>query len=78
MPRITEIYAFITTDTGPDDEGIIASLVGNTWIPLVGADSARLDSLRLLATHVARELGKSVKLVRFTNREELEDIGAPV
>lgn len=74
MPKITEMYAFIAEDTGPDDEGVIGFTTSTGWIPMVGADMKRVDSLRPIATSIARDLGKRVKLIRFTNREELEEI----
>jgi len=74
MPRIKEIFAFVAEDSGPDDEGITAMQVGHTWIPMVGADMARVDSLRPLVSKIARRTGKPVKLLRFSQREELEVI----
>ena len=74
MPRIKEMFAFVAEDSGPDDEGITAMLVGHAWIPMVGADMARVDSLRPIAAKIARRTGKPVKLLRFTNREDLEVI----
>ena len=80
MPRIEEMYAFIVEDTGPDDEGVIAiqSPPGNDgtilWLPLVGADMARVNSLRPTAVGIARQLGKPLKLVHFSNRQDLEII----
>jgi len=44
-------------------------------MPLVGADMARVDSLRPIAEAIVRQLGKPVKLLRFGTREELEVIG---
>lgn len=71
MPRIEELYAFICEDTGPDDEGVMGFLADSGWIPMVGADMARVDSLKPMAQNLARAAGKKVKLVRFTNREEM-------
>lgn len=80
MPRIEEMYAFIAEDTGPDDEGVIGIRTGPSddgqylWLPLVGADMARVDSLRPLALGIGRQIGKTVKLVRFSSRQDLEII----
>jgi hypothetical protein len=43
-------------------------------MPMVGADMKRVDDLRPLAQKIAREMGKKITLVRFTQREELEEI----
>lgn len=75
MPKITEIFAFVAEDSGPDDEGITAMQVGHqAWMPLIGGDMTRIDSLRKIAVGIARRTGKPIKLVRFTQREELEVI----
>ena len=71
VPRIEQMYAFIAEE-GPDDEGVIGMNTRLGWMPLVGADMARVKSLRQMALQVAREAGKPVKLLRFTRREELE------
>ena len=79
MPRIEEMYAFIAEDTGPDDEGIVGIQAisrehAPIWLPLVGADMARVDSLRPLAEGIGHQTGKKVTLVHFSNRRDLEII----
>lgn len=80
MPRIEEMYAFIVEDTGPDDEGVVAIQTGpgddgrRLWLPLVGADMARVNSLRDIAEGIGREINKKVTLVHFSNRQDLEVI----
>lgn len=74
MPRITEMYAFIVEDTGPEDEGVVGFRTSTGWIPLVGADMKRVESLRPLARQIGMDMDKKVKLVHFTNREDLEEI----
>jgi len=76
MPKINELFAFISTDEGPEDEGIIASKIGDAWMPLVGADQKRVDSLRPLAKQIAQATGKRVVLAKFTHREDVETIEA--
>jgi len=77
MPRIESMYAFIAEDTGPDDEGVIGIQAisreyAPIWLPLVGADMARANSLRPIAQGIAHKLGKKVTLVHFSNREDVE------
>ncbi len=72
--RIDQMFAFIVVD---DDgtEGIPAFLApGGTAMPMVGADMARVESLRPIARRMARELKKPVTLCKFTTREILEVI----
>jgi len=73
MPlKITEMYAFIAHE--PDGEGIPCFQFGDTLFPLVGADTARVDSLRQMAQVIADTSGMTLTLARFTVREELETI----
>lgn len=74
MPRIEEMYAFVAEDAGPDDEGVVGMNTGLGWVPLVGADMARVESLKPIAQQIAKQTGKKVKLLHFTTREELEII----
>lgn len=72
--RIDKLFAFVVID---DDgtEGIPAFLApGGTAMPMVGADLARVDSLRPIAQKFARESDKTVRLYVFDNRAEVEVI----
>lgn len=74
--KITEIFAWICTE--PDGgEGIPAVSHDGLALPLVGADRARIESLRPYAQRVAHELGLPVRLMRFSGMEVLEQISAP-
>lgn len=75
MPRIEEMYAFVAEDKGPDDEGIVGmGAAGIGMMPLVGADMARAESLKEIARQISKQTGKKIKLLRFTNREDLGEI----
>lgn len=74
MPVIKTMYAFIMADSGPDDEGVVAFMSGVTWMPMVGADLARIALLRPMAEKLAKEAGKPIRLVNFTSRVEVEVI----
>lgn len=41
MPLITEMYAFVTSDTAPDDEGIPAFMNGPILMPMTGVEPRR-------------------------------------
>lgn len=69
--RIASLHAFVAV--GEDgDEGVVAFMRGNTWIPLVASDNKRLEQLRPEAAAIARITGKTIRLVRFDQRHELE------
>lgn len=78
MPKIDQMYAFIIEDKEPDDEGVIAfeskseTTGESVWLPLVGADMTRINSLRPLAEGIGKQIRRKVTLARFTQREDLE------
>jgi hypothetical protein len=71
MPKIETMYAFITEDKSPDDEGIIGIDTPLGWMPLVGGDMKRVESLRPIAVNIAKQLGKRVKILQFETRKEI-------
>ena len=74
MPKIMTMYAYISEDDGPDDEGVVAMKMGDTWMPLVGADMERMESLRPMAQEISRVTGKEVILAKFQARTDMEVI----
>ena len=71
--RITEVWAFLAVHDD-DDEGIIGELMGLTWMPFVAADPHRIEDLMPRAQAIARETGKTIRLVRFSERTDIEII----
>lgn len=69
---ISQMFAFVAT--AEMGEGVAAMLVGDTFMPLIGADQARVDSLRQMAQVVADRSGQPLTLLRFSVREELETL----
>ena len=75
MPRIDELYAYIAHESGdPDDEGITAFKIEGTWMPMVGADEARVKSLKGKAQEIANITGQKITLVKFSTKTVLETI----
>lgn len=73
--RIKELWAYVSV--APDgDEGVIGTETPNGWIPLVAADGERVKQFRDVAAYVAARTGRPVRLVHFTNRSDVETIGA--
>ena len=73
MRTIDEVFLFVTE--GTEGEGLIGQRMGDSWIPFVCADRARLESLRPLAEEIAKATKKKVKLIRYSAREEIETLG---
>jgi len=75
MKQIEQIYAFITVDPEDDTEGIAGFLApNNVMMPLIGADMARIHSLREMAEKISNERGVTLRLCIFKERIELETI----
>ena len=75
MPRIEELYAYISHEPNdPDDEGVCAFMASNGWMPMVGADEARMTSLREKAQQLVNASGNTITLVKFSTKTVLETI----
>jgi hypothetical protein len=72
--RIDEVWMFVSIDeTG---EGVCAApLMGpDSLVPLIAADTKRLQQLIPWAREIARATGKTIKLLKFTTRSEEMEI----
>lgn len=66
MPKITEMFAYVVEDKGPDDEGVMAMMLPNgVWAPMVGADVARAVLIKPMAEEIAKAAGKPYKCLHF-------------
>lgn len=70
--RLSTVHAFIAVDEEGED-GIIGMMMPNgQWMPFVAGDETRLKELKELAKIVAEKSKVQVKLVKFSNRENVE------
>jgi hypothetical protein len=76
LEKITEMYAFISVDEGGESVvGMTMPINGReTFMPFVCADKARMESLKLIAENIAKESGKIIKLIKLTNRKDIETL----
>lgn len=75
MPKIEVMYAYISHEKDdPDDEGVTAFKLAEVWLPMVGADEARMKSLKSTAQELANASRQKVTLVKFSVRTDLETI----
>lgn len=73
LARIEHVWAYLSTDN--NGEGIAAAPLGPLpLVPLIAADEARMRSIRPLAEQIARVFQRPVRLVKFTQREDVEFI----
>lgn len=77
--KITELYCWIALDPADDNEGVPATNIiingADYMVPLMGADKARIASLRKHAEQVKAEMGPDIafRLRRFVITEEVVD-----
>jgi hypothetical protein len=70
--RIDRLYAWIAVE--PDGgEGVCSARIGDIHYPMVGADRARIESMREYAQEIAKLSGRRIRLVEFTGRVVIED-----
>jgi hypothetical protein len=70
---VTELFAYVVIDEA-GNEGICATTMGGTSMPMVfGYERVALKAMPF-AEELARMTGKTVRLVKFTTRQELRVI----
>lgn len=78
--RVTEMFAYIAVDDD-GDEGICAfySPAMGGMLPMVGADMARMQSLRPMAEILARvqPAGHAIYLIRFAGPPQVIEVFPP-
>lgn len=76
LEKITEMYAFVSVDEG--GEGVVGMTMPvngrETFMPFVCADKKRMEQLKPIAIDIARKSGKKIKLIKLTNRKDLETL----
>lgn len=73
--ELQTLTAFVAVDPANGDEGIIGRTLPNgVMMPMIGADQARIESLKPEAAQIAKMTGQTVRMIRFTGREILEEL----
>ena len=72
--RILSLWAFTCIDTDGTEGVVGATIPGLGVVPLVGADLARIASLRPYAQQVATAVGRPVTLAHFSVRTDQETL----
>lgn len=70
---IDKLYAWISTDED-GQEGVIGISTADGWMPAVGSDQARMESLRPVAETVARATGRHVLLKVFSTGVVIDEV----
>lgn len=69
---VDEIYMFMSVDGG--GEGIIAAPMGGILMTLVSSEQKIINRMMPIARELAARTGKTIKLVKFTAREDIMEI----
>jgi hypothetical protein len=70
---IDALYAWVATEAD-GGEGVCAADINGMMMPLVGADMDRIKLLRPFAIRIRAASGRPMRLVRFGQREDLEEL----
>lgn len=70
-PTLRELFAFVTVDPDKDVETIVYMRDIANYTPLVTDDRDAVERLKPIARRIATDRHHEVKLIRFTQREEL-------
>jgi len=73
MSEVTELFAFVV-DGGDGNEGVAAVRTPQGWMPMIGADRARVESFRPHAQAIADATGRDVRLILFAFPELVETL----
>ena len=73
MQKINKLFAFVA-ENDETREGIIGAVTDMGTVSMVCADLGRLEEMKKYAVEAANATGKTIKLIVFTTREELEII----
>jgi len=77
LPKITEIYAFVSVDAEDGNEGLVGAPLGPVGcMPMIAADAKRLEQLIPMAKEIAFVTGVKINLIKLTKREEIMTIEA--
>jgi hypothetical protein len=63
---VTELFAFVALDDSDGNEGVMAFYSDGSWIPMIGADMARIESLIPLAEKIEKETGAKFEIRHFS------------
>lgn len=70
--KIEKLYAFVSKDKN-GSEGIMAVLQpGGIWLPLIGADIDRVNSLIPIADNIAKHSGMNYEIRMFIQEEQID------
>jgi hypothetical protein len=74
VQRIDPLWMIIFIDDAGREIVVQAKLTTGDYAPMIAADTARLESMMTAARELAKASNKTMRLVKFTNRVDVEEI----
>jgi hypothetical protein len=74
IQRFDQVWMVIHIDDAGREIVVQAKLTTGDYAPMIAADSARLESMMTAARELAKASNKTMRLVKFTNRVDVEEI----
>lgn len=74
LQRIDQIWMIVLIDKTGVENVAQAKLVTGEYVPLIAADAVRLESMIGVAREMASALNVEMKVIRFTNRIDVQQI----
>ena len=72
--QVTELFAFVMIDED-GDEAVPAFHDGTTWLPMIGADMARVASLIPIAKKMVQRFpDRPIRILKFTVPEQIGEV----
>lgn len=71
MEKITEMFAFVMTDSN-GDEGIIGENLGGQWFPFIGTNTNNMGIMIKRADFISLSIGKPYKILKFKLQETID------
>lgn len=78
MRKYTEIYAYLSTDP-KGDEHLCAfkDPLSGSWMPMTSSEQTVILQMHSIADEMVKASGVTIRLVRYSAREDLEVIRPP-
>jgi hypothetical protein len=74
IERINQLWLVTFIDEAGHEVVVQAKLTSGDYAPLIAADPARLESMMPAARDLAKTRNIKLRLIKFTNRLDIEDI----
>ena len=74
VQQIDPLWMIVFTDDAGREIVVQAKLTTGEYAPMIAADSARLESMMVAARELAKASNKTMRLVKFTKRVDVDEI----